>query len=101
MGFDFEKELLVEPRCNLDHLITNCPSADPKRFYMHFLQICGKKCDIGLLRLVDEGLYISEKVGSLDIPMSVVEFAEKSVQWVMLLFSIKVSCLGFENFPLN
>ncbi|KAI8882576.1 hypothetical protein K501DRAFT_273523 [Backusella circina FSU 941] len=67
----------IETRCNLDHLVANCPNADPQHFFRHYIQICKCACNIGTLRLVD-------------LFSSISDFETYSQECFTLLFSILV-----------
>lgn len=83
-------KLILETRCNLDHLILSCPNANPRNICMNYLQVCANKISVNSLRLVGPGIYIAESIGNLDIPISVAKFKENSVQWFALLESVVV-----------
>jgi hypothetical protein len=85
-------KLILETRCNLDHLIACCSHASPQKLRMNYLQVCRNKMDVFSLRLVDHGLYINETVDDLSIPISISEFKVNYVEWFSLLLSLVV-CL--------
>ncbi|KAI9350461.1 hypothetical protein BD770DRAFT_159045 [Pilaira anomala] len=87
---DDKLKLILETKCNLDHLILSCPNANPRSIRMNYCQVCANKMNVNSLRLVGPGIYIAESIGNLDIPISVAKFKENSAQWFALLDSVVV-----------
>lgn len=87
---DDKLKLILETNCNLDHLILSCPNANSRNISMNYLQACANKMSVNSLRLVGPGIYVTESIGNLDIPISVTKFKENSVEWFALLKSVVV-----------
>ncbi|KAI8884566.1 hypothetical protein K501DRAFT_271670 [Backusella circina FSU 941] len=94
---DDKLKLMLETKCNLDHLILSCPNANPCNIRMNYLQACANKISVNSLRVVGPGIYIAESIGNLDIPISVAKFKEKSVEWFALLKSVVNNVIKLET----
>jgi hypothetical protein len=82
---------IAEAKCSLDYLLNSPNLTDEKKaaLVISIVQIAGSKCEVCCYRLVANGLYTLQSVGSLTLSPIFTEFSHSSYAWFKLLNQLK------------
>ncbi|KAG2192221.1 hypothetical protein INT47_012457 [Mucor saturninus] len=94
--FQDRAKLVAEAKCSLDYFLhSSALTAEKKaKICIPVLQIAGAKCELCSYRLVADGLYALNSVGSLTVSPICTEFSKNAPSWFKLLTRLKTMVLN-------